>query len=83
MRTTPALVLTCTIALLTGGCSAESLKRFAYAVGAQQACAAANEDHVYESLEDLQCSAKQGTDDLSYDAYTAAREQALDENQAL
>ncbi len=80
MRRTPALVVTCTIALLTGACSGESLKRFGYAVGAQQACVAANEDHVYESLENLQCSARQGTEDLSYDDYAAARERALDEN---
>ena len=74
------LLFVCAIVLAGTACSGESLKRFGYAVGAQHACRSANEAHVYESAEDLQCTALQGHEDLTYDEYAAARRQALHEN---
>lgn len=79
MQRTSRLALACAVTLLTAACSGESLKRLGYAVGAQQACMAANEDHIYESAEDLKCTTLQGSADLSYDEYTAARDHALNE----
>tara|TARA_R110002073_G_scaffold257667_2_gene420498 strand:+ start:42 stop:284 length:243 start_codon:yes stop_codon:yes gene_type:complete len=80
MQRVSILLLACVIVLAGTACSGESLKRFGYAVGAQHACLAANEAHVYESAEDLQCTALQGHEDLTYDEYSAARRQALNEN---
>ncbi len=68
------------VAASVTACSGESLKRFGYAVGAQHACRSANEGHVYESVEDLQCTARQAHDGETYDEYVAARERALNEN---
>ena len=81
MQRVSGFLLTCAIVLAGTACSGESLKRFGYAVGAQQACLSANEQHVYESAEDLQCTLLQGHEDLTYDEYAAARRQALNENQ--
>lgn len=75
------IFLSALVVALTGtACSGESLKRFGYALGAQHACLSANAEHVYESAEDLQCTARQGHEDLTYDEYAAVRRQTLDED---
>lgn len=79
MQQVSGFLLACVVALTGTACSGESLKRFGYAVGAQHACMTTNEQHVYESAEDLQCTTLQGHEHLPYNEYAAARQQALDE----
>lgn len=70
----PAVFLLIMLAL--GGCSSESLKRFAFDLGDQYSCSNANEDHVYESVKDLECSG--ASERASYDDFAAARAAELE-----
>jgi hypothetical protein len=80
MQQISSFILACVVAFTGTACSGESLQRFGYVVGAPHACISANEEHSCESAEDLRCTALQGHEDSTYDEYTAAREQALNEN---
>jgi hypothetical protein len=70
------LLLMLVLATAGAGCTFDQFKRFAYEQGEQYRCTQTANHKPNESMEDLKCMSPDRPQDLSYDEYQQAREQA-------